>query len=162
MGTTGSSRTALGSNGQRRSSTLSTGTASQQHFEAASNSATSPLNFAPASYQQEKISTETKLGTIIGAQRATDLRSATTTSSNAQQSAVNAGCNKATSTLRKWLDSTTDPKVSDIMAAGLCSYFQSKPLDCSEFEEYNATYHNLILLHESIRWGYFLRGKMSK
>jgi hypothetical protein len=28
------------------------------------------------------------------------------------------------------------------MTAGLCSYFQSKPLDCSEFEKYNATYHN--------------------
>jgi hypothetical protein len=48
------------------------------------------------------------------------------------------------------------------MTAGLCSYFQSKPLDCSEFEEYNATYHNLIRLQESIGWSHFLRGKISK
>jgi hypothetical protein len=70
--------------------------------------------------------------------------------------------NKTTSTLRKRLDATTDPKLSDIMTAGLCSYFQSKPLDCSEFEKYNATYHNLIRLQESIGWGHFLRGKISK
>jgi hypothetical protein len=48
------------------------------------------------------------------------------------------------------------------MAAGLCSYFQSKPLDRSEFEEYNATYHNLITLQESIGWDHLLRGKLSK
>jgi hypothetical protein len=70
--------------------------------------------------------------------------------------------NKTTLTLRKRLDATTGPKLSDIMTAGLCSYFQSKPLDCSEFEKYNATYHNLIRLQESISWGHFLRGKISK
>jgi hypothetical protein len=51
-------------------------------------------NFATASYQPEKISTKTKLGTITGVQRATNLRSATTTSFNAQQSAVNDGATK--------------------------------------------------------------------
>jgi hypothetical protein len=48
------------------------------------------------------------------------------------------------------------------MTTGLCSYFQSKPLDCSKFEKYNAPYHNLIRLQESIGWGHFLRGKKSK
>jgi uncharacterized membrane protein len=67
---------------------------SQQPFEVASNSATSPSNFETASYQREKISTETKLGTIPGVQGATNLRSATTTSFNAQQSAVNDGATK--------------------------------------------------------------------
>jgi hypothetical protein len=48
------------------------------------------------------------------------------------------------------------------MATGLCSYFQFKPLDRSKFEEYNATYHNLITLQELIGWDHLLRGKLSK
>jgi hypothetical protein len=71
--------------------------------------------------------------------------------------------NKTTSSLRKRLDAITDPRLSNIMTApGLCSYFQSKPLDCSKFEEYNATYHNLITLQELIGWDHLLRGKLSK
>jgi hypothetical protein len=81
-----------------------------------------------------------------------------------QCTAVSRQCwrNKTTSALRKRLDATTDPKLSDIMAAGLCSYFQSKPLDRSKFKEYNATYHNLILFQELIGWDHLQRGKMSK
>jgi hypothetical protein len=48
------------------------------------------------------------------------------------------------------------------MTAGLYSYFQSKPLDCSEFSEYSASYHNLISFQESIGWGHFLHGQISK
>jgi hypothetical protein len=70
------------------------GTVSQQPFKVASNSATLPSDFATASYQWEKIFTETKLGTITGVQHATNLRSATTTSFNAQQSVVNNGATK--------------------------------------------------------------------
>jgi hypothetical protein len=70
--------------------------------------------------------------------------------------------NKTTSSLRKHLDATTDPRLSNIMATGLCSYFQFKPLDRSKFEEYNATYHNLITLQELIGWDHLLRGKLSK
>jgi hypothetical protein len=57
---------------------------------------------------------------------------------------------KTTSALCKRLDATTNPVLSNIMTAGLYSYFQSKPLDRSEFSEYSASYHNLISLHESI------------
>jgi hypothetical protein len=155
--------TALGYNGPKRLSTPSNGTVSQQPFKVASNSATLPSNFATAPYQQEKISAKTKLGTITCVQCATNLRSATShylfqcTAVSRQR-----WRNKTTSTLCKRLDATTDPKLSDIMTAGLCSYFQSKPLDCSEFEKYNAPYHNLIRLQESISWGHFLRGKISK
>jgi hypothetical protein len=46
------------------------------------------------------------------------------------------------------------------MTAGLYSYFQSKPLDSSEFTEYSASYHHLISLQESIGWGHFLGGKI--
>jgi hypothetical protein len=48
------------------------------------------------------------------------------------------------------------------MTAGLYSYFQSKALDRSEFSAYSASYHNLISLQESIGWGHFLCGKISK
>jgi hypothetical protein len=69
---------------------------------------------------------------------------------------------KTTSALRKRLDATIDPVLSDIMTAGLYSYFQSKRLNSSEFTEYSALYHHLISLQESIGWGHFLRGKISK
>jgi hypothetical protein len=60
------------------------------------------------------------------------------------------------------MDTTTDPVLSDLMTAGLYSYFQSKPLNRSKFTEYSASYHNLISLQESMGWGFFLRGKISK
>jgi hypothetical protein len=47
------------------------------------------------------------------------------------------------------------------MVAGLVSYFQSTPLDRSEFEQWGPSYLNLINLQDTISWDFFLRGKLS-
>jgi hypothetical protein len=47
------------------------------------------------------------------------------------------------------------------MVVGLVSYFQSTPLDRSEFEQWGPSYLNLINLQDTIGWDHFLRGKLS-
>jgi hypothetical protein len=47
------------------------------------------------------------------------------------------------------------------MVAGIVSYFQSTPLDRSEFEQWGPSYLNLIQLQDTIGWDHFLRGKLS-
>jgi hypothetical protein len=73
-----------------------------------------------------------------------------------------------TSSLRKrLLHNQTNPVLIDIMMAGLQSYFLDRPLDYSEFSDFDATYrhrrpyYTLPKHQESIGWDHFLRGKLS-
>jgi hypothetical protein len=63
-------------------------------FKVASNNATSPSNFAPAFYLLEKIFIGMKLDTTTNVRRATNHKSATTTSFNAPRSVFNTGAAK--------------------------------------------------------------------
>jgi hypothetical protein len=74
-----------------------------------------------------------------------------------------------TSSLRKRLESNdTNPILISIMLAGLQSYFLDRPLDHSEFSDFDTSYHplrpyySLIKDQESIGWDHFLRGKLSR
>jgi hypothetical protein len=63
-------------------------------FDVASNNETLPSNFAPAFYLLERIFIGTKLDTTINVRRATNYKSATTTSFDALQSVINDGSAK--------------------------------------------------------------------
>jgi hypothetical protein len=93
-------------------------------------------------------------------------RSAITISFNAPSSAINDGSHQrwrhsTTLTLQKRLDSGTDLILSNIMVAGLVSYFQSTTLDRSKFEHCGPSYLNLTQLQDTIGWDHFLSGKLS-
>jgi hypothetical protein len=73
-----------------------------------------------------------------------------------------------TSDIRKRLETnSTNPVLVDIMMAGLDSYFHSKPLDYSEFTEFDHPFHprrpyySLMRHQDAIGWSHFLRGKLS-
>ena len=73
-----------------------------------------------------------------------------------------------TSSLRQQLKKNgTNPVLVDIMMAGLNSYFQAKPVDYSEFTEFDNSshprrpYYSLIQHQEAIGWDHFLHGKLS-
>jgi hypothetical protein len=82
------------SSGPNQQLTPLTRMASPLPFDVASNNKTLPSNFALAFYPLEKTFTETNLDTTTNVQRATNHKSATTTSFNAPLSVINAGATK--------------------------------------------------------------------